>query len=107
MDLDRRKRNGGIGRFLFPVIFLCALFFLIFGSRKMEETAEHEQEDLLRQAINQAVVSCYAVEGRYPESLEYLEENYGVRIDREQYIATYEVFADNIKPQVRVKRIGE
>lgn len=107
MDDYKRRRKGGVGRLLLPVIFLLAVFFLLFGSRRMEETARQEQEELLRQAINQAVVSCYAVEGRYPESLQYLEENYGIRIDREQYIATYEIFADNIKPQVRVKRIGE
>ena len=57
----------------------------------MEETAVQEQEELLRLAVNQAVVSCYAVEGRYPESLEYLEENYGIRVDREEYLVLYEV----------------
>ena len=51
--------------------------------------------------------SCYAVEGRYPESLEYLEENYGIRVDREEYLVLYEVFADNVKPRFRVRRIGE
>lgn len=107
MDEYKRKRRGSMGRLLLPVIFLGTVLLLIFGSGRMENTAREEQEELLRKAINQAVVSCYAVEGRYPESLEYLEENYGVRIDREQYIATYEIFADNIKPQVRVKRIGE
>ncbi len=73
----------------------------------MEETAVQEQEELLRRAVNQAVVSCYAVEGRYPESLEYLEENYGIRVDREEYLVLYEVFADNVKPRFRVRRIGE
>ncbi len=73
----------------------------------MEETAVQEQEELLRLAVNQAVVSCYAVEGRYPESLEYLEENYGIRVDREEYLVLYEVFADNVKPRFRVRRIGE
>ena len=73
----------------------------------MEETAVQEQEELLRRAVNQAVVSCYAVEGRYPESLEYLEENYGIRVDRDEYLVLYEVFADNVKPRFRVRRIGE
>ena len=73
----------------------------------MERTAKEEQTELLREALNQAVVSCYAIEGRYPESLDYLIENYGIRVDTERYAVTYEIFADNVRPGIRVIRLGE
>ena len=48
------------------------------------------------------MVSCYSIEGVYPQSIAYLTEHYGLRIDGEKYAVRYEVFADNIMPQVRV-----
>ncbi len=101
------NHNRGIRKTVRAGIFAGALLLLFFGSRRIEDTAGREQEELLRRAVNRAVVSCYAVEGRYPESLTYLEENYGVRVDPEKYLILYEVFADNVKPRFRVKRIGE
>ena len=56
----------------------------------------------LRQAVLEAAVQCYAVEGRYPESLERLEREYGVQINHDRYIVTYDVFATNQLPDVQV-----
>ena len=49
-----------------------------------------------------AAILFYAVEGRYPPSLSYMTENYGVTINEERYIVRYERFADNVMPQVTV-----
>lgn len=57
---------------------------------------------LLRQTVLTAAVQCYAVEGAYPPSLDYLQQNYGVQINRQRYIVTYEVFAANVLPDVAV-----
>lgn len=64
--------------------------------------AEAEGADTLRNAIAQASVQCYAIEGRYPPSVEYLEEQYGVLIDRERYNVFYDGFASNIMPDITV-----
>ena len=47
------------------------------------------------------------MEGVYPESLSYLEKNYGLTVNRQDYIITYEVFADNQLPSVQVLVRGE
>ena len=52
-------------------------------------------------------VECYCVEGAYPESLGYLEENYGLNVNHRDFIVTYEVFASNVAPDVRVLVRGE
>lgn len=90
---------------------LAAVFFVMTGlfwlaGVRMEETAKTEGTELLQDAINRAVVSCYAIEGRYPANMDYLVENYGIQVDAERYVVSYEVFADNIRPQVRVIRLG-
>ena len=43
------------------------------------------EEETLRKAVARASVQCYAIEGRYPPSVEYLEENYAVQINRKKY----------------------
>ena len=83
------------------------IVFMQAGSSRMKETTLSEQQELLEDAINQAVVNCYAMEGRYPVSIQYLIENYGIQVDFEKYVVSYEIFAENIRPQVRVIRIGE
>ena len=45
---------------------------------------------------------CCAIEGSYPSSLEHLEESYGLTINHDDYVITYECFADNIMPSVVV-----
>ena len=49
------------------------------------------------------MITCYAQEGRYPESIEYLKENYQLHIS-DDYDVYYDIFAENIMPDVRVVR---
>ena len=58
-------------------------------------------------AIARACVQCYAIEGRYPPSVQYLEENYGIRIDRNRFHVFYEGFASNIMPDITVISVSE
>ena len=54
------------------------------------------------QAVLDAAVQCYALEGAYPQSLSYLEENYGVQVNHSRFIVSYEVYASNQLPAVAV-----
>ena len=107
MHLYQRKRKHLFSWLLVFGIFLCGALFLTVGSRRVEETARREQQELLEEAVNQAVVNCYCLEGRYPESIDYLIENYGIQVDFQEYAISYEIFADNIKPRVKVVSLRE
>ena len=62
-----------------------------------------EQGELsVRNAILNSAKQRCAIEGAYPSSLAYLEENYGLVVNRSDYAITYEVFADNVMPNVVV-----
>ena len=75
-----------------------------FSALSPEQAAARRQEQraLLEDAITRALVTCYAVEGRYPSSLSYLEENYGVQVNHSRFIVSYEAYASNQLPAVAV-----
>ena len=56
----------------------------------------------LETALRRAAVTCYAAEGVYPPTLEYLTVHYGVQIDEDRYQVFYEIFADNLMPNITV-----
>ena len=56
----------------------------------------------LEDAIRKAAVACYAAEGVYPPTLEYLKEHYGIRIAEDRYTVYYEIFGDNLMPEITV-----
>jgi len=85
------------------VLFTVAIItMIIFGLNQTERSSREEGLNILEDGLRRAVVTCYAVEGRYPESLSYIEEHYGVYIDRNRYAVYYEIFASNILPDITV-----
>ena len=50
----------------------------------------------------EAALQCFAIEGAYPQSLQHLEEDYGLTINRDAYTVMYETFAANVPPTVTV-----
>lgn len=75
---------------------------LIYGINQTSSVAKREERIILERAIKRAAVQCYAIEGIYPPNLEYIKEHYGIVIDCRDYNIYYEVFADNIMPEIQV-----
>ena len=99
MYKDKKKRN-----FLIPLLIVLLLIGGVFLYRKLTDTGKMNEDlaESLKETIMKSALRCYVVEGSYPESLEYLEENYGLIINHKDYRVTYEIFADNLAPEVRV-----
>lgn len=85
-------------------IFVFLAVILVFGVyvHGMSGRAEAETAANLERAIKRATIQCYAVEGRYPASVDYLVKNYGIQIDEDRFNVFYEGFASNIMPQITV-----
>lgn len=81
--------------------FVCAGLFL-HGAAVFLKRNDDEEMRTLQQAVSRACVQCYAIEGRYPPSVEYLEEEYGIQIDQEKYAVFYSGFASNVMPEITV-----
>ena len=47
-------------------------------------------------------MACYAAEGIFPPSLDYLEEHYHILVDHEKYTVIYEAIGSNLMPDITV-----
>ncbi len=79
-----------------------AIALLLWGVSAVRKSADSSQIDSLRQAILRSAVHCYAMKGRYPESLDYIKEHYGIRWDPEKYVVDYEIMGTNLMPDVTI-----
>lgn len=52
--------------------------------------------------INRALSQCYALEGEYPPTLDYLAEHYGIVLDEDMYLYRYQYNGGNLRPEVWV-----
>lgn len=100
MYSDIKKKNTILIIAAILIIVLAVLVFCVFrnsGKDIGDESALAIQETVKREALQ-----CYVVEGVYPPSLEYLEENYGLQINKVDFYVTYDAFASNMPPNVIV-----
>lgn len=94
----RRKRN---------VLFACvaiaiALMLAFVGVNHLRLSSREQGAAAIRRAILDAAIRCCAIEGSYPLSLKHLEDSYGLRINHDDYVITYEAYASNMAPSVVV-----
>ena len=89
---------------ILPAIILTAgiAVIILLGLRQVETSSRAEGRRLLEDGIKNAVIRHYAAEGNYPPSISFIEENYGVYIDRSRYAVDYNIFAPNIIPVITV-----
>ena len=95
-----RKRQQSVVRMLMLLLIAILLATVAFlGARQ----AVREQSALsMRTAILESAKQCCAVEGVYPQSIDYLVDHYGLVINDRDYLITYECYADNVVPSVAV-----
>jgi uncharacterized protein (DUF4213/DUF364 family) len=88
---------------ILPVLFTVSVMVLIVsGLRQTESSSSAEGLRILEDSIRRAVIASYAIEGRYPDSIEYIEANFGIHVDRNRFVVHYSIFASNILPEIRV-----
>lgn len=95
----QRKRR----RFIAVALVICALIVAlvvvlnaIFANTKDQGAAS------IRNTILNSAMQCAAIEGSFPTNLAYLEDNYDLRVNHDDYVVIYEVLASNVVPSVVV-----
>lgn len=97
------RKLGGLGRYLLmPLLMLAAVYILLVSAGSVNERQQAENLKQVQETIHKAVLNCYAIEGSYPPTIDYVEEYYGLQIDHDRYDVFYEVFAQNIMPEITV-----
>ena len=87
-----------------PKALLAALILtaFLFGLSRLENGSSELQRQQLEDSIRRACVACYASEGVYPPNLSYLEQHYGLQVDTTRYTVFYDIFAENLMPDITV-----
>lgn len=83
-------------------VFMIMIVWLVSGVLNANSAVDANELEEIKTTIENGVTICYAIEGVYPESIEYLKENYGVVIDSSKYIVFYEFIAANIRPTITI-----
>lgn len=83
-------------------VLLAGVWLLV---SRVESTNDGAQTQFVYDAVQNAALTCYAVEGAYPDSLEYLRSRYGLAYDESRYLVTYDAFASNLVPEIRVVEV--
>lgn len=82
------------------VLIVVACFFAALRNLRSGHGEAGRQQ--LETALRRAAVACYAAEGVYPPNLDALTAHSGVQIDEAHYAVFYEIFADNLMPDITV-----
>ena len=99
----RKKKYAPLRRALSMLLLLVLLpAALLLAVRGLGGRADRENLVLAEQAVRRAAVECYALEGWYPDSLSYLTQHYGVRVDTDRYLVDYQFIASNLMPDITV-----
>ena len=99
----KRKSDNYKKSMLMPLItFVLLIIILFIGIQKFEGILKEQNLLLTEQAVQKSIVQCYANEGFYPATLEYLEDNYNLTIDYDSYYVYYDCIASNLVPEVAV-----
>ena len=99
------QKSMSLGRkliYLLPILAFVILFVLFL--RGIGSVSESTLSKQLETALERSISQCYAVEGCYPPSLEYLEQHYGLLYDEDSFFIDYEYYGSNLLPEVTVLR---
>lgn len=101
---EMRKEKTGLALKLLITAFAAALIIMFFlkGTAGMSVQNQEKGRQSLENAIRRTAAACYAQEGVYPPDMEYLEDYYGIQVNRDLYTVHYEVVASNLVPEITV-----
>ena len=84
---------------LFTAVIICVI---VYGLNQTQQSSRAEASRILEDSIRRAVITAYAIEGRYPDTIQHIEEHFSVYIDWDRFVIHYQVFASNIFPDIAV-----
>ena len=98
-ELARRRRL----RIIYAILVVLVAANIAFAMSISQSIARDQATESVRKAVVAAAVQCCAVEGSYPATLSHLEETYGLVINHNDYVVTYDWLGDNVPPSVVVR----
>jgi hypothetical protein len=87
------------------VVFVCIAAVTGAAINSARGRNSEQQLAVQKKAIERAAVLCYSLEGFYPPQIKYLEEKYGLIVERDKFMVHYRTFGSNIRPEISVHRL--
>ena len=81
---------------------ILILLLFLRGVQSVSDTTVAKQQESLETALSRSIAQCYAVEGMYPPSLNYLKEHYGLTYAESRFLLDYQSIGANLMPEVVV-----
>lgn len=102
---EQNKARIRKSAYLLPITaFAIMLILFLQGIRSVSDTTLAKQQESLETALNRSIAQCYAVEGVYPPSSDYLVRHYGLIYDKNVFLVDYQYHGSNLLPDVTVLR---
>lgn len=99
----KRPKSYPLRGLILPVVsFLLVFFLFIYGISDLGGSSVDQQKQSLERALHRSATQCYALEGYYPPSLEYLMKNYPITYDEKLFKIDYQPVASNLMPDITV-----
>ena len=100
---ETQKSSSASRNFIVSIVcFIVIVALFIAGTSLVSDKTDNQEIQTLEQAVHRGIVHCYSIEGAYPESLQYLQDNYGLTYDDEKFFVDYQVLGSNIIPDVTI-----
>lgn len=87
-------------------IFVALIIVFVLLINSITSKGSGQEQDIVYDAVKNAALTCYAVEGMYPSELSYLCEHYNLSYNSERFIVYYDSFASNLMPSIKVVERG-
>jgi len=97
-----KEKKHWVRKLWFPALCVGIPVFFVSAVSGLREGNGTEEKKQLEEAIRRSVITCYAAEGVYPPDFAYVKEKYGIVVDESRYLVVYDVFAENLMPDITV-----
>jgi hypothetical protein len=88
------------------LLFVAVIAAFVLLVNNITNKNDGRELQIVRDAVKNAALTCYAVEGMYPDDLTYLRQHYNLSFNEDKYMVYYRPFASNIMPSIKVVERG-
>ena len=88
------------------LIFVALILAFVLLINNITNKNNGRELQIVRDAVKSAALTCYAVEGMYPDDIDYLRDHYNLSYNEDKYVVYYQPFASNVIPTIQVVERG-
>ena len=95
----------GLRRFAAGAVAVCVIAALGLAMNRLSLSTREESAYSAAEAVRRSAALCYALEGSYPQDINYLQKHYGLYLNSAEFVYHYRYLGDNLLPEVAVCRV--